>query len=52
MTAAEAERRHHLADYLCATARLEHDPARRGRRILLAARIERPCTPLPRPRLA
>lgn len=41
MTRAETELRHAVAGYLMRTARQQHDPARRGRRILLAARIER-----------
>jgi hypothetical protein len=41
MTKAEAEARHAMAEYLMRSAREQHDPAQRGRRILLAARIER-----------
>ena len=45
MTKAEAKARHAVAKYLVRSARQQSDPAQRGRRILLAARIERD-TPL------
>ena len=48
MTSVEVQCRHRLADYLMETARREVDPVRRGRRILLAVRIERRC-PVTRP---
>jgi hypothetical protein len=45
MTKTEVKARHALATYLVRSARHQSDPAQRGRRILLAARIERD-TPL------
>ena len=49
MTNSEAQARHAMADYLMRSAREQHDPAQRGRRILLAARIERDTPRYPAP---